>query len=352
MEFYDEYFDFGPKAYFGLRFNSIGKDGMISSPVVKNLFPNKTTWEKGKKGVSDDTGLFYVSTEQLDCEIPKGFQVALLYADTFRESNVLYVIEVPAQIYNEEILVQNLFTHNKEMVNKYLVESNTDKMNILSDNCTLQNVPNIIYERCREKQIKYYGKVFNYFPKEASDFVPEIETIANICSNFLRGLHGIRHSKHVEAFGLLSGSDVDMLVVRTFAYLHDCCRENDGDDVNHGPRAADFIENWRTTCLSYLDDTQFGKLQDAIRYHTTEKRTNDDTINACFDADRLDIGRCGMKLDPDKMASTLGWFHAKFGLTKDEEQKVLLFTKNMLRTSYYMKKIQNWHNGIVEQMNR
>ena len=157
-------------------------------------------------------------------------------------------------------------------------------------------------------------------------------------------MHGITHFERVEYYGkLLQTKHTDADVIRAFAYLHDCCRENDGSDPNHGPRAADFIENWRYTLLSHLDDTQFGKLQDAIRWHTGLKSTNDPTINACFDADRLDLGRVGIAPDPDKMASELGWFHAKYGFREEEKATY------SLRLRRKVVQLQNWHNTIIDE---
>ena len=62
--------------------------------------------------------------------------------------------------------------------------------------------------------------------------------------------HGLSHWQRVERNGLLLSmqdgelrSDVCIKVVRYFAYLHDSCRENDGEDVEHGVRAANMIHN-------------------------------------------------------------------------------------------------------------
>lgn len=40
--------------------------------------------------------------------------------------------------------------------------------------------------------------------------------------------------------------------------------------------------------------------------HTVEHRTGDPTIDACFDADRLDLWRVGIKPDPSLMATEIG----------------------------------------------
>lgn len=123
----------------------------------------------------------------------------------------------------------------------------------------------------------------------------------------LGALHGVSHWERVERNGLMLASQgCDLTVIRLFAYLHDSCRENDGYDEQHGPRAAKMIVGLRNTLLNGLTDHQFELLQTACYLHTTTHRTGDPTIDACFDADRLDLGRVGIKPDPEKMATEMG----------------------------------------------
>lgn len=42
--------------------------------------------------------------------------------------------------------------------------------------------------------------------------------------------------------------------------------------------------------------------------HTLRHKTEDATVNACFDADRLDLGRVGITPNPDKMAVCTGTY--------------------------------------------
>lgn len=119
--------------------------------------------------------------------------------------------------------------------------------------------------------------------------------------------HGLSHWERVEHNGLLLATpECDVTVIRLFAYLHDSCRENDGFDVEHGPRAAKMMEGLRETLLKDLTDEQFRMLQEACRFHTSTQRTGNPTIDACFDADRLDLGRVGITPDPKKMATAKG----------------------------------------------
>ncbi len=96
------------------------------------------------------------------------------------------------------------------------------------------------------------------------------------------------------------------LVVGLFAYLHDFCREDDGNDLEHGPRAAAFIDTVRDTLLMDVSDEEIQLLKEACRLHTVTDKTGEPTFDACFDADRLDLGRVGIIPVPARMATKKG----------------------------------------------
>ena len=52
-------------------------------------------------------------------------------------------------------------------------------------------------------------------------------------------IHGVDHWQRVERNGvyLCQFNEADQLVVQLFALFHDCKRENDHRDLDHGPRA-------------------------------------------------------------------------------------------------------------------
>lgn len=120
-------------------------------------------------------------------------------------------------------------------------------------------------------------------------------------------LHGIKHWDRVYENGRkLLTPEVNELVVALFAYLHDSCRMNDGEDCIHGPHAAQFIDSIRQSNLSEVTDEEIELLKEACRLHTTAHRTGNPTIDACFDADRLDLWRVGITPDPDRLATEKG----------------------------------------------
>lgn len=94
--------------------------------------------------------------------------------------------------------------------------------------------------------------------------------------------------------------------VGLFAYLHDSCRVDDGEDIYHGTRAAEWIETLKDNHLKGVSDEEIGLLQEACYLHTAVAKTGNPTIDACFDADRLDLWRVGIIPDPDRMATEKG----------------------------------------------
>jgi uncharacterized protein len=112
-------------------------------------------------------------------------------------------------------------------------------------------------------------------------------------------IHGPSHWHNVEDVGLkiarLTGADPD--VVRLFAVFHDSRRVSNNHDPDHGLRAGDYVMEARGRLFD-LDDARFKLLRDACRAHADGDRAADITIGTCFDADRLDLRRIGIKPDP------------------------------------------------------
>lgn len=118
-------------------------------------------------------------------------------------------------------------------------------------------------------------------------------------------IHGHDHWMRVVQRGLDIASHtagVDATVVELFGMLHDTHRQNDGNDPHHGPRAAKYLDS--IVGELYISKTQYKNLRHALEHHTDEIHNNDPTIGACYDADRLDLGRVGITPDPDYLNTT------------------------------------------------
>jgi uncharacterized protein len=115
----------------------------------------------------------------------------------------------------------------------------------------------------------------------------------------LHGIHGVPHWQRVRENGLriAKHTGANRLLIELFAYLHDCCREDDRSDPGHGERAAEFIETLRGTLLN-LGEDDFALLQVAIRDHEQGLTKGDVTVATCWDADRLDLGRVRTRPNP------------------------------------------------------
>ena len=111
---------------------------------------------------------------------------------------------------------------------------------------------------------------------------------------FASPIHGVHHWKAVERNGyhLSNFNGADNKVISYFAYFHDCMRTNEDEDPNHGLHGAQFAEKHRE--LIELNESQFKQLTKACEGHTDGERPKCMTINTCWDADRLDIGRVGI----------------------------------------------------------
>jgi uncharacterized protein len=109
-----------------------------------------------------------------------------------------------------------------------------------------------------------------------------------------RSDHGPLHWEQVERNALDLCKQVkgaDPWVCRLFATVHDCKRENETDDPDHGPRAAALLRKRRADWLPELSNDQLAKLVYAVRHHTDGLTSTDPTIGVCWDADRLDLPR-------------------------------------------------------------
>jgi len=130
--------------------------------------------------------------------------------------------------------------------------------------------------------------------------------------------HGVVHWARVWENGerIAAGTPgVDVEVVRLFALFHDARRVNQYRDPGHGMRGGDFARALRASLID-LDDERFALLHEACRLHTDGLTEADPTLQACWDADRLDLGRVGITPRPhllctDAARGLLAWADAR-----------------------------------------
>jgi uncharacterized protein len=118
------------------------------------------------------------------------------------------------------------------------------------------------------------------------------------------GDHGLAHWARVLENGIRLSSETgaNIEVVQLFAILHDSQRVNEVSDPDHGPRAAAYALELRGILFD-LPDHAFRLLHRACAGHTHERTHPDITIQTCWDADRLDLGRVGVTPHPSRLCT-------------------------------------------------
>lgn len=131
------------------------------------------------------------------------------------------------------------------------------------------------------------------------------------------GTHGVTHWARVLENGrrLCEATSADPEVVALFAVFHDARRVNEYRDDAHGHRGAELAASLRGG-LVHLDDRRFELLYEACRLHTDGHTTGDLVLQVCWDADRLDLGRVGIRPSPKRLCTPaarelVAWAHER-----------------------------------------
>lgn len=134
-----------------------------------------------------------------------------------------------------------------------------------------------------------------------------------------RGIHGAAHWARVLENGLrlAATTGARQSVVSLFAVFHDARRVNEGWDPQHGSRGAELARSLRDTMFK-ISDADFELLHVACVHHTEGRSHPDVTVQTCWDADRLDLGRVGIKpsirylsTDAAKNPETIAWAYER-----------------------------------------
>jgi uncharacterized protein len=93
-----------------------------------------------------------------------------------------------------------------------------------------------------------------------------------------------------------------MAIVELFCLLHDTQRRNEYRDPSHGRRAARYARTLRGVWLD-ISDKEMNLLTEALKYHSNGYTRADITVQVCWDADRLDLGRAGIRPVPHRLCT-------------------------------------------------
>ena len=122
-------------------------------------------------------------------------------------------------------------------------------------------------------------------------------------------LHGEAHWKCVAWTGLELWPEVvgcDGAVLFLFSLLHDTQRLDDGHDPLHGARAEAFARRLAGQGLFRLSSEWLELLCHACAEHANGGVSDDPTVGACWDADRLNLWRVNVRPDPKWLSTSAG----------------------------------------------
>ena len=122
-------------------------------------------------------------------------------------------------------------------------------------------------------------------------------------------IHGPLHWESVLRNGLLmarKNRNIDKEVVTLFSYIHDSKRVDEYVDINHGHRAANSLHYLEKLGLINLSGNQKELLFFAIKHHNEGDISNDITVGACWDSDRLELDRVGILPSIDFFSTSEG----------------------------------------------
>lgn len=118
------------------------------------------------------------------------------------------------------------------------------------------------------------------------------------------GHHGANHWVRVRRNGLLLSktTGANARVVELFAFFHDSCRVNEYSDPDHGTRGAELAIKLRGKFFE-TTDAEMALLVEACGGHSEGDLDADITVQTCWDADRLDLGRVGIMPSARKLCT-------------------------------------------------
>lgn len=119
--------------------------------------------------------------------------------------------------------------------------------------------------------------------------------------------HGPDHWRRVAAHSVAVSRSlgVQPLLGVVFAWTHDSQRQDEGKDPGHGPRAAEFVleRSGPGDILGFLSPHEIDTLAHACREHSNGLVDGPSMVQACWDADRLDMWRVNSEPDPDYLCT-------------------------------------------------
>jgi len=148
------------------------------------------------------------------------------------------------------------------------------------------------------------------WPQSFTAYWEETEhRISRLATSTHSDIHGPAHWRSVALAGARicrSLPAADLLTVLLFALTHDACRVSDDEDPQHGHRAALSLDALLRELAVDLAPWRRNLLAEACKHHAEGHTTEDRTIGACWDADRLCLWRGKTAPHPKLMSTAPG----------------------------------------------
>ena len=154
-----------------------------------------------------------------------------------------------------------------------------------------------------------------------------VATVNGFATHAHSWIHGPQHWQTVTVFGLMLARQTpgaDEKVAFLFGILHDCLRADDQRDPHHGRRAG-ALAGAMNGGLFQLEPARQELLETALSLHVDGLVSDDPTIGACWDADRLHLWRTGVVPDPELLSTAaararIAWAESQMHLYREWEQ--------------------------------
>lgn len=128
-------------------------------------------------------------------------------------------------------------------------------------------------------------------------FLEAVDFAISGASHYTSLLHGDDHWRAVASQGLLISEMCNLgqagrTTAALFGLFHDCRRENDDWDPEHGLRGASAFSS--CPALAHLPEGLRDALSESMKLHDGGETTDDPLVGLGWDADRSTLGRVGI----------------------------------------------------------
>lgn len=135
-----------------------------------------------------------------------------------------------------------------------------------------------------------------------------VDRVAQTCEQYCLcrhlAVHGVSHLMSVAATAarIAHATGEDVMSATVGGFLHDCARQNDGNGEGHARESAQMA---RSIIVKHFGELDVNRICSAIADHAAGKTTADGLAAAIWDADRLDLARLGIVVDPAYLSTAL-----------------------------------------------